>query len=107
MAAAGVGGDAGGGRTSGYAGIWGWPVADAFYMTVTAVTTVGFGEIRPLTTAGRMFTIGVVVLGFAQIWYILSVLVGLAVEGELRGVWERRRMARRISEARGHFLVCG
>ena len=53
-----------------------------------------------------MFTIGVVVLGFAQIWYILSVLVGLAVEGVLRGVWERRRLARRTSEARDHFLVC-
>jgi len=93
--------------TSGYVGIWGWPLADAFYMTATAVTTVGFGEIRPLTIAGRMVSIAVVVLGFAQIWYILSVLVGLAVAGELRGVWERRRTARRIGETRGHFLVRG
>lgn len=93
--------------TAGYATIWDWPIVDAFYMTATAVTAVGFGEVRPLTTGGRLFTIGVVAVGFGQIWYILSVIVGLGVEGELRGVWERRRMERRIGRASGHVLICG
>lgn len=93
--------------TLGYVAIWDWSVADGFYMTATAVTAVGFGEVRPLSTGGQLFTIGVVAVGFGQIWYILSVMVGLAVDGELRGVWERRKMERRIDEASGHYLICG
>ena len=41
--------------TAGYILIEGWSVADAFYMTVTTVTTVGYGEVHPLSPAGRAF----------------------------------------------------
>ena len=49
--------------TAGYMLIEGWSFLDALYMTVTTLVTVGFGEIHPLSTTGRIFTIGLIVLG--------------------------------------------
>ncbi len=53
------------GGTAGYVIIEGWPVFDALYMTVTTMTTVGYMEVHPLSHAGRIFNIGVVIFGVA------------------------------------------
>ncbi len=91
----------------GYWLIEGWPVLDALYMAVTTVGSVGFGEVYPLSTAGRLFTIGLIAVGLATLWYSLSDLVGLMVEGQLTRQWERRRMERRRERLGGHQIVCG
>ncbi len=93
--------------TLGYVVIEDWPLLDAIYMTVTTVATVGYGEIRPLSTAGRVFTLGLIAVGVAGLWYVLSMLVGLMVEGQVTQRWERRRMERRIEGMRDHLIVCG
>jgi hypothetical protein len=36
---------------------------DALYMTITTITTVGFGAVQPLSSAGRTFTIGLIIGG--------------------------------------------
>ncbi len=93
--------------TTGYVIIEDWPVVDALYMTVTTITTVGFGEIHPLSRTGRIFTIGLIAVGLTGIWYALSVLVGLMIEGRFSQEWERRRMEQRLSGIQDHFIVCG
>ena len=49
--------------SGGYMIIEGWEPLDALYMTTITLTTIGYGEIQPLTTAGRIFTIGLIVIG--------------------------------------------
>src|SRR4051812_32011236 len=49
--------------TIGYHWIEGLGWLDSAYMTVITVATVGFGEVRPLTAAGRVFTMGLIVVG--------------------------------------------
>ncbi len=49
--------------TLGYRVLEGFALVDALYMTVTTLTTVGFGEIQPLSTAGRVFTISLILVG--------------------------------------------
>jgi voltage-gated potassium channel len=93
--------------TAGYMLIEGWSFSDALFMAATTITTVGFGEVNPLSEAGRIFTIGLLVVGLAAIWYALSVLVGVVVEGELGIRWEARRMERQVGQVRGHQIVCG
>lgn len=93
--------------TAGYVVIEGWPIFDALYMAVTTVGTIGYGEIHPLSVAGRVFTIGLIAVGLASLWYALSVMVGLIVEGHLTQQWERRRMERRLGKMAGHYIVCG
>jgi voltage-gated potassium channel len=91
----------------GYMAIEGWSFFDALFMAATTITTVGFGEVRPLSTPGRLFTIGLLLAGLAALWYALSLLVRVALEGELGARWEERRMERQIEQTRDHQIVAG
>jgi len=91
----------------GYALIEGWPWADAFYMAVITVTTVGFGEVHPLTPAGRLFTAVLILLGVGGITYSFSTLINTVVAGELKGALEEHRMMRQINTMQDHYIVCG
>ena len=91
----------------GYWLIEGWSVLDSLYMSVITVTTVGFGEIYPLSPVGRIFTAVLIVLGVAGITFTFSALTNYVIAGELGGILEKRRMARRVSAMQRHYIVCG
>lgn len=93
--------------TAGFVVIEGWNTFDALYMTITTVTTVGYGEIHPLSRAGRIFNIGVVVFGVATVLYTFSFLMARLVEGDLHERWIRRRRERMLDELDSHFIICG
>jgi voltage-gated potassium channel len=93
--------------TAGYVIIEGWDVFDAFYMTITTVTTVGYGEIHPLSRAGRVFNSGVIILGVATVLYTFSFLMARLVEGDLQARWTRRRRERMLDDLTNHFILCG
>src|SRR5688572_28099208 len=93
--------------TLGYMLIEGWNVIDALYMTITTMATVGFGEIHPLSPRGRVFTIGLIILGVGGALYLLTTMMQFVFEGHLGRDLERRRMQRRIDGLRDHFILCG
>lgn len=93
--------------TTGYTLLEGMTVLEAAYMTVITLSTVGFGEVHPLTPAGQVFTIVLIVSGVGTVTYLLSNLFEYIVAGELRGTWQRRRMHNQIDKLSGHFIVCG
>ncbi len=95
------------GGTLGYMAIEGWSLNDAFYMTMITIGTVGFGEVRPLSTMGRNFTSLLIVVGIFCFSYTISILTGLVVEGQLTHHWERRRMERRVAKLTDHYIICG
>jgi len=95
------------GGTAGYMLIEGWNAFDALYMTVITVASVGYGETHPLSTVGRAFTIGLIVLGLGAVAYGLSSITAFWVEGNLSHLWEKRKMERRINALRDHIVVCG
>ena len=92
--------------TAGFMVLAGYGFVDALYMTVTTLTTVGFGEIEPLDARGRVFTISLIVIGFVAVFTLLAVLTGLVASGQLGRSLTRRGMRKRIEEMRGHFVVC-
>jgi len=92
---------------AGYTIIEGWSVMDALYMTVITVTTVGFQEVHPLDTGGRIFTMCLVILGVGTALYILVGVVTLVIEGELGEAWGVRRMKAKIDALRNHYILCG
>jgi len=92
--------------TTGYMVIEGFGFVDAVYMTVTTLTTVGFGEIEPLGTGGRVFTLSLIVVGFVAVFTLLAVLTSLLVSGQLGRTLLRRTMRDRIDKLRGHYVVC-
>jgi len=93
--------------TVGFTLIDGYPPFDAFYMTLTTMTTVGYGEIHPLSRAGRIFNSFLIFFGFS----ILSIGVGFitqtVIELEFGEAIERRRNKRMIDHLQDHFIVCG
>ncbi|HEV8438354.1 MAG TPA: potassium channel protein [Methylomirabilota bacterium] len=93
--------------TLGYMLIERWSAFDALYMTVITVASVGFGEVHPLSLAGRAFTMALIVVGLGTVAYGLSTITAFWVEGNLLHLWENRKMERRISELRDHIVVCG
>ena len=90
--------------TVGYTVIEGWTVGDALYMTVISLTTTGFGEVRPLSPAGRALTVFVIVSGIASLAYVGGRILQLAVELYLL---RRGRMDRQIQRLRNHVILCG
>lgn len=89
--------------TAGYMLIEEWSLLDAFYMTAITLTTVGFGEIEPLSTNGRIFTVGLLVAGVSFIAYGLEYLL----TANLGDTWRKRRMIRTIEQMENHVIVCG
>jgi voltage-gated potassium channel len=85
----------------------GFTLLEAVYQTVTTVSTVGFREVRPLTAAGEVFTIVLIILGAGTVLYNLGLLVEAFTEGHLRHHMERRRMDKDIGRLRGHVIICG
>lgn len=85
----------------------GFTFLEALYQTVTTVATVGFREVHPLTPAGQVFTIVLIVLGVGAVLYNLGVIFEAVTEGHLREHLERRRMDRDIAAIEGHVIVCG
>ena len=93
--------------TIGYRIIESWPIFDCLYMTVITITTVGYGEIHPLSPAGRIFSIFLILSGVGTAFYILTTLVQYMLEGEFGIRFGRRRMEAKIKRLHNHFILCG
>lgn len=85
----------------------GFSLLEASYQTVTTVATVGFREVRPLSPAGQVFTMVLIVVGVGTVLYNLGVVVEAVTEGHLRTTMEERRMSKDIAAMSGHVIVCG
>ncbi len=92
---------------AGYRWLEGMELDDALYMTVITLSTVGFGEIKPLSHAGRIFTIGLIVSGGLIAVYGLSTATEFFLSGEWRAHLERERRRKMLAQLRNHIIVCG
>ena len=93
--------------TVGYMVVERWSFRDAFFMTMTTLTTVGYGEVRPLSFRGELFTVVLLAGGVGAALYTLNAIMRLAMEGELQGALGEGRMRRRVAQLRDHVILCG
>jgi voltage-gated potassium channel len=91
----------------GYMLIEGWSFMDALYMTVISITTTGFLEVHEMDTAGRVFTILLIIGGSSSALYALTIIVLYIMEGHLGSALWRRSMKNRIAHLKNHFILCG
>jgi voltage-gated potassium channel len=92
---------------SGYVLVEGMSFSDALFMTVITLSTVGYSEVQPLSPAGRLFTIGLIVSGGAMAIYLVSQLARAVLALDLRELFARQDMKKRIDELRDHVILCG
>ena len=93
--------------TCGYYYVEKMPPFEAFYMTMITISTVGYAEILPLSPAGRVLTIIIIILGITVGAYTIGLLVKAFIEGELLKMFGRIKVQKQISELKDHFIVCG
>ncbi len=91
----------------GYRVIEGMSFFDALYMTVITISTVGFQEVKPLSGAGRLLTITIISGGITTAAYTIGTLVRSLVEGEIKKMFGRRKVEKKISEMNNHYIICG
>lgn len=92
--------------TAGYL-VLGFSLLEAVYQTVTTITAVGFREVRPLSDAGRIFTIVLILIGVGTALYILTLSIEAMIEGQLQAFLGRRKMERQIGRMSRHVIDCG
>jgi voltage-gated potassium channel len=93
--------------TAGYIYYEHWTLLEAFYMTVVTISTVGFGEVHPLSEAGRLFTSFLIISGTGILAYTLGSLVQFMVEGKFREIIGLKKMQQQIDQLSAHYIICG
>ncbi len=80
---------------------------DAFYMTVITVTTIGYTEVRPLSDAGKIFNIVLIITSFTTFTYALARLTQFVASGEMAHYLKNRKLMQAIEKLNKHVIICG
>lgn len=84
-----------------------WTFLDAAYMTAIILSTVGLMEVHEISPTGRIFTIFMIFAGAGYFLFIAGVIIQSIVEGEIKSILGRKRLDRKISKLKNHYIVCG
>ncbi|HDI78447.1 MAG TPA: potassium channel protein [Desulfobacteraceae bacterium] len=93
--------------TSGYVIIEGWSALESFYMTIITISTVGFREVRELSSQGKIFTVFLIFFGMGVIAYILKNSAQLMIEAQIKYIIGRSRLEKRLKSLKDHYIICG
>jgi voltage-gated potassium channel len=91
----------------GFVLVEGYPWFDALYMTVITLTTVGYYEVKTLSTAGRAFNIVLLLFGVNAIFLGIGLMTSTIVELQLDHYFDRKRRKRMIESLQNHYIICG
>jgi voltage-gated potassium channel len=93
--------------TAGFVVIEAYSPFEAFYMTLITMSTVGYGELRTLSHAGRVFNSFLILLSVATMLLVGGAVTQTIVELELGEFYGKRRIKRMIDKLQNHYIVCG
>jgi len=93
--------------TIGYVFIEDYSWFDAFYMTVITVSTVGYGEVEPLTNTGKIFTTVLIMSSFGTFAYAISAITKFVIQGEFNQFIKHRKLNATIEKLTDHVIICG
>jgi voltage-gated potassium channel len=84
-----------------------WSLLDAAYMTIITLSSVGFGEIRPLSPRSRLFTIGLIMMGLITIGYLINRFTEALLQGYFQEGIRLRQKRNVIDKLTNHYIICG
>jgi voltage-gated potassium channel len=93
--------------TFGFMFVEGWAPFDSFYMTLMTMTTVGYGEVHPLSFHGRIFASALMLVGVTSVFVSIAVIGETLLRLEMADYFGRKRRDRMLRNISGHYIVCG
>ena len=84
-----------------------WTWIDSAWMALITVTTIGYGEVHPLTETGRLFGMAYILLAVGSGGYAVAQLTGYVVDGRLQRQFRQAQRARRMKSLRNHYIIVG
>jgi voltage-gated potassium channel len=93
--------------TVGYRLIEGWSWGECLYMTVITISTVGYGEIHPLSATARLFTVMLIVVGVGTVAVAISIMFEGIFQRQMKLFMEKRSMQKEVDRLTEHIIVCG
>ncbi len=93
--------------TTGFVLIESYSWFEAFYMTISTITTIGYQEIKPLSQSGRIFNSFLIIFGVSAVFVAVGAMTQTIIELELQGHPGERRKRKMIHNLHDHFIVCG
>ncbi len=93
--------------TAGYMLFQSYSFIEALYMTIITLSTVGFGEVHPLDTRGRIFTMILILMGVSFVAFSVAYFSQILLDGNLLATYRRRRLEKKLYQMENHFIVCG
>jgi voltage-gated potassium channel len=92
---------------AGYVFLEGTSFLDGLYLTIITISTVGYGDIAPITSAGRLFTVLLIFSGVGYVMYMFGQITEAMVDGGLQRFVERKKMQKKMTRLQNHYIVCG
>ena len=80
---------------------------NALYMTIITVTTIGYKEVEPLSDAGKIFDIILIIVSFSTFTYALARLTQYLASGELGEYFKNRKLMQAMAQLKNHVIICG
>jgi len=93
--------------TFGYMVLDGYSFLEALYMTTITISTVGYGETKPLSNNGRIFTIFLILSNFGVLTFMISKITRFLFDGDFIILYKKLSMKKNITNLRNHVIVCG
>jgi voltage-gated potassium channel len=80
---------------------------EALYMAVITIATIGYQEVRPLSTAGKAFNIVFIIASFITFTYVLARITQSIASGELAYYFNKKRLMQELEKIQNHVIICG
>ena len=94
------------GGAIGYRITEGWDWGDCFWMVLITISTIGYGEVEPLSHAGRLVTVLIIAGGIVVVQLTIQRILGLTEAGYFRQLRELR-FRRKLRRMHDHVIICG
>lgn len=80
---------------------------DSLFMTTISITTVGYGEVVPLSEAGKVFTIIMLITSWGTFAFAITRITQFVVSGEINKYFKTRKLMKNITKLNNHVILCG
>ena len=87
--------------------LYGYAWVDALYMTVITITTVGFGEVHPMSQSEKVFTSIFILSSIFIVGYAIKVISEYVLSKSNIGNLKHKKVQAKINPLHNHVIVCG